>query len=97
LLHLSYIKPHWPYVAPAPYNDMYNSDDVPPAVKSDAELTDPNPLMKLFMNRVAGKTFAKEEARDKVIPVYMGLITQIDDQFGILFEFIRNRGYSITP
>ena len=22
-LHLSYIKPHWPYIAPAPYNDMY--------------------------------------------------------------------------
>ncbi len=23
-VHLSYIKPHWPYVAPAPYNDMYD-------------------------------------------------------------------------
>ena len=22
-VHLSYIKPHWPYVAPAPYHDMY--------------------------------------------------------------------------
>jgi len=22
-LHLSYIKPHWPYMAPAPYNDLY--------------------------------------------------------------------------
>ena len=22
-VHLSYIKPHWPYIAPAPYNDMY--------------------------------------------------------------------------
>ena len=25
-LHLSYIKPHWPYIAPAPYNDMYSAD-----------------------------------------------------------------------
>jgi len=92
LLHLSYIKPHWPYVAPAPYNDMYSADDVPPAIKSDDELTDTNPLMKLFMDRVAGKTFGKQEAREKVIPVYMGLITQIDDQLGILFEFMQEHG-----
>ena len=92
LLHLSYIKPHWPYVAPAPYNSMYSADDVPPAIKSEDELIDTNPLMKLFMERVAGKTFGKEEAREKVIPVYMGLITQIDDQLGILFEFMQKRG-----
>jgi len=92
LLHLSYIKPHWPYVAPAPYNNMYSADDVPPAIRSEGELNDTNPLMKLFMERVAGKTFGKEEAREKVIPVYMGLITQIDDQLGILFEFMKERG-----
>ena len=27
-LHLSYIKPHWPYIAPAPYNAMYGAGDV---------------------------------------------------------------------
>ena len=92
LLHLSYIKPHWPYVAPAPYNDMYSADDVIPAIRSDAELEDTNPLMKLFMDRVAGKTFGRDESREKVLPVYMGLITQIDDQLGILFEFMEQRG-----
>ncbi len=92
LLHLSYIKPHWPYVAPAPYNDMYSADDVVPAIRSDAELVDPNPLVKHFMGRVAGKTFGNEDARETVIPVYMGLISQIDDQLGILFDFMDERG-----
>ncbi|MDE0112515.1 MAG: sulfatase-like hydrolase/transferase [Albidovulum sp.] len=92
LLHLSYIKPHWPYVAPSPYNDMYSADDVIPAVKSDAELTDPNPLAKHFMDRVTGKTFSKETAREKIIAAYMGLISQIDDQLGILFGFMDERG-----
>ncbi|OED35993.1 phosphonate monoester hydrolase [Chromatiales bacterium (ex Bugula neritina AB1)] len=92
LLHLSYIKPHWPYVAPAPYNSMYSASDVKPPVRSDGELKDQNPLMKFFTDRVSGKTFSKEEAREKVIPVYMGLITQIDDQLGILFDFMRERG-----
>src|SRR5262249_56241897 len=29
-LHLSYIKPHWPYIAPAPYHAMYGRDDIVP-------------------------------------------------------------------
>ncbi len=89
LLHLSYIKPHWPYVAPAPYNDMYSAADVIPVVKSEGELADPNPLVKHFIERVAGKTFGKDDARETVIPVYMGLISQIDDQLGILLEFMK--------
>ena len=30
-LHLSYIKPHWPYIAPAPYHAIYGAADVLPA------------------------------------------------------------------
>ena len=92
LLHLSYIKPHWPYIAPAPYNDMYGPDDVQPAIRSEVELDDPNPLAKLFMDRVGGRTFSRDEARDTVIPTYMGLIRQIDDQLGLLFAFMEERG-----
>ena len=92
LLHLSYITPHWPYVAPAPYNSMYSAEDVIPPNKAEHELKDPNQLMGCFMNRVAGKTFGEDYAREKVIPVYMGLITQIDDQLGILFEFMEANG-----
>ncbi len=92
MLHLSYIKPHWPYVAPAPYNDMYSAANVVPAVKSKSELDNPNPLARHFMERVAGKTFGKAEARERIIPAYMGLITQIDDQLGKLLDFIEERG-----
>ena len=31
LCHLSYIKPHWPYIVPAPYNTLYGPHDVMPA------------------------------------------------------------------
>ncbi len=92
LLHLSYIKPHWPYVAPAPYNDMYTEEDVVPAIRDEAELDDPNALIGHFHSRIASKTFSREEARRKVIPAYMGLITQIDDQLGVLFSFMEERG-----
>ena len=36
LLHLSYIKPHWPYVAPAPYAGMYRAADARPLVRGGA-------------------------------------------------------------
>ena len=96
LLHLSYIKPHWPYVAPAPYNAMFGPDDVQVAIRSDIERDDPNPLMKHFMDRIAGQTFGRDEAILKVVPSYMGLIKHIDDQLGILFAFMEDRGLMET-
>jgi hypothetical protein len=26
-LHLSYVKPHWPYLAPAPYHARYSLEE----------------------------------------------------------------------
>ncbi len=91
LLHLSFIKPHWPYIAPAPYNDMYGLDDVQPVHRSEAELEDVNPLAKLYQERVSAKTFSKDEPRETTVPAYMGLIRQIDDQLGLLFAFMEDR------
>ena len=39
--HLSYIKPHWPYIVPAPYHAMYGPQDVPPAMCVSACNFDP--------------------------------------------------------
>ncbi|WP_420861243.1 alkaline phosphatase family protein [Algirhabdus cladophorae] len=92
LLHLSYIKPHWPYIAPAPYHDMYGPSDVQPVHRSEVECEDPNPLAKLYQERISARTFSNDERREATIPAYMGLIKQIDDQLGILFKFMEERG-----
>jgi arylsulfatase A-like enzyme len=91
-LHLSYIKPHWPYMAPAPYNDMYGPDDVIAAVRSPDERRDPHPVYRAFMDHDVSKTFSRDEVRAEVIPVYMGLIKQIDDQMGVLFRDMQAHG-----
>jgi arylsulfatase A-like enzyme len=91
-LHLSYIKPHWPYVAPAPYHAMYGPNHVLPAIKSDAERANPHPVHAAFMDHVEGKSFAREEVRQTVIPAYMGMIRQIDDHIGRLMAFLDERG-----
>jgi arylsulfatase A-like enzyme len=91
-LHLSYIKPHWPYIVPAPYHNMYGTSDLIPAVRSEAERSKPHDIYQAFMDERFSKAFSKDEVRERVIPAYMGLIKQIDDQLGVLFAFMEEQG-----
>ncbi len=92
LCHLSYIKPHWPYLAPAPYNDMYGPEDLPPVNRAEAERQTNHPLMQAWMAARFNKTFARDEVRDLVGPAYMGLIKQLDDEMGRLFDYLERAG-----
>ncbi|MGR3714597.1 MAG: sulfatase-like hydrolase/transferase [Shimia sp.] len=90
--HVSYIKPHWPYIVPAPYHDMYGANHVPAPLRHDAELDDPHPVLKSYQNSKIATLFSREDARQKAIPAYMGLIKQCDDQLGRLLEHLENTG-----
>lgn len=92
LCHLSYIKPHWPYIVPAPYHDMFGADDILPAVRSELERQDPHPVYRAFMDNQIGRAFSRAEVREAVIPAYMGLIKQCDDQLGKLLDFLEESG-----
>ncbi|SDE55247.1 Arylsulfatase A [Ruegeria marina] len=92
LCHLSYIKPHWPFLAPAPYNDMYKAADLPPVVRSDDERQTDHPLMQAWMNMRVCKSMARDEVRDLAGVCYMGLIKELDDQLGRLFSYLRETG-----
>ena len=93
-LHLSYIKPHWPYVAPAPYNDMYGPDDIQPVIQGVEEKDSPHPVLGAFQQHRVSQNMARAEVRKNVIPAYMGLITQLDDEIGRLMAFLEERGLS---
>jgi arylsulfatase A-like enzyme len=92
LCHLSYIKPHWPYLAPAPYNDMYSASDLPPVNRSNNELESDHPLMQAWTNMRVSQSFSRDDVRDIVGPAYMGLIKELDDQLGRLFDYLRESG-----
>ncbi|MEO0360343.1 MAG: sulfatase-like hydrolase/transferase, partial [Pseudomonadota bacterium] len=92
LLHLSYIKPHWPYIVPAPYHGMYGPEDVKPVVRSEAERGANHPILRAFMETPVAKAFAREEVRAAAIPAYMGLVKQCDDQMGRLFAWLEETG-----
>jgi arylsulfatase A-like enzyme len=92
LCHLSYIKPHWPYIVPAPYNSMYDERHVLPATRHPAEREDPHPVFEGFMESGVSRGFQRDEARLAAIPAYMGLIKQCDDQIGRLLSHLEATG-----
>ncbi|MEM7343042.1 MAG: alkaline phosphatase family protein [Chloroflexota bacterium] len=91
-LHLSYIKPHWPYIAPAPYHNLYTKDQILPAQRSEQERHTPHPVVDAFMRQDYSENFSEEYVRETVIPTYMGLIKQVDDHLGRLFSYMEDKG-----
>ncbi len=92
LCHLSYIKPHWPYLAPAPYHSIYSIGDVPPPNRNESEKRSCHPLMRAWMDTRVSKSFSRDEIRNAVAPTYMGLIFELDDQLGRLFDYLEESG-----
>ena len=91
-MHLSYIKPHWPYLAPAPYHTRYHKDHVVPAVRDERERHNPHPVYQAFMAQDYSQNFSRDEVRDTVIPAYMGLIQQVDDHVGRVLAHLKKKG-----
>lgn len=90
-LHLSYIKPHWPIIAPAPYHNMFHKDQIQRAVRCEAERENPHPVVDAFFKAEYSQSYANDEIRDIVLPAYMGLVRQVDDHIGRLMEFLEEQ------
>jgi len=88
MAHVSYIKPHWPYIVPAPYHDMYGENHVPAPLRDEVEQDNPHPVFGAYMQNKIATAFQQDAVRKKVIPAYMGLIKQCDDQFGLILEHL---------
>ncbi len=92
MAHLSFIKPHWPYIVPAPYHNMYGHNAIQPVNRDKSELQDMHPVFSAFHNSAIGQAFSRDEVRRKVTPAYMGLIKQCDDQLGRLLDHLEESG-----
>jgi len=91
-LHVSYIKPHWPYIVSEPYHAMYGADDVRDAIRSDAERDNAHPVLAAFREHAESLAFSRDDVRDTVIPTYMGLVKQLDDHLGRLIQGLKDLG-----
>ena len=90
--HVSYIKPHWPYIVPAPYHNMYGLNHVPAPTRHVSERKNAQPVFDAYMGNKIAQAFQRDEVRNKVIPAYMGLIKQCDDQLGRILDQLETSG-----
>ncbi|HYZ33439.1 MAG TPA: sulfatase-like hydrolase/transferase [Crenalkalicoccus sp.] len=93
VLHLSYVKPHWPYIAPAPYHAMFTADQCLPVQRHAAERSAAaHPVFRAFQEEEVARSFQQDAAIATVRPAYQGLIRQIDDHLGRVWEAMERLG-----
>ncbi len=103
-LHLGYYRPHPPFIAPEPYNRMYDPADMPGPVRaaSAEEEARQHPLLRFYVEAIAQGNFfqgasglasAMSEEQVRVMrAAYYGLMTEIDDQLARVIGFLEQTG-----
>ncbi|WP_037312778.1 sulfatase-like hydrolase/transferase [Ruegeria halocynthiae] len=100
--HLTYIRPHPPLVAPAPYNDMYDPSALPMPMGL------PDAYGERAMHPFFGPTMDNQTAADVVLgfddvaptseniqalrAVYLGLATEVDHHIGRVIRHLKDSG-----
>jgi arylsulfatase A-like enzyme len=100
--HLTYIRPHPPLVAPAPYNDMYDPAGVPMpqrlATIADEKELHPffGPTLDAYSPKRFVHGFDEVEPTDENVctlrAIYMGLATEVDHHVGRVVEYLKQSG-----
>jgi len=93
-VHAAYIRPHPPFVAPAPYHEMYDPDTVPQPVRHPTFEAEGavHPLLASAV-LIPGLRGPDDEAELRQLrATYYGMMTEVDTQVGRLVDGLRARG-----
>jgi arylsulfatase A-like enzyme len=103
-LHLGYYRPHPPFIAPEPYNTMYDPADMPAPVRaaSPEQEAKQHPLLRYYVENIKQSNFfqggvgaasAMNEHEVRTMrAVYYGLMSEVDAQLGRVFDFLDRSG-----
>ncbi len=109
-LHVSYLSPHPPFVAPAPYHDIYAPGDVPSPIRAatvDAEASQHPFLAHYLHNQRGWGIHCDHDSRNNLAlsdddvlqarATYYGMMSEVDAQIGRLLDYLRaSRVYDDT-
>ncbi len=86
--HVSFIRPHPPFLAPAPYDTMFDPASVPQPVRAETRAAEgaQHPLLGVMINHpfVASPDDAQEQR--ELQATYYGMLAEVDDQLGRIFN-----------
>ena len=86
--HVSYLRPHPPYVVPAPYNDMFDPAEVPEPLRHPDPATEGavHPFLAAALAIVPSPRDRLDQ--DQLRATYYGMIAEVDHQLGVLLDGI---------
>jgi len=91
-VHASYLRPHTPYRAVAPYHDRYDPADVPLPVRAEtAEAEGAQHLIAEVAMTIVGAPADEAEIR-QIRATYYGMMAEVDDQVGRLLDWLDESG-----
>ena len=92
--HLSLLRPHPPFVAPAPYHKLYKPGELhSPRRHPDRERqARQHPFLKFFLENTTHSWNGDDAELEESIASYYGLMTEVDENLGRLFTFLKNTG-----
>jgi arylsulfatase A-like enzyme len=92
--HLSILRPHPPFIAPEPYNAMYDPTDVPGFVRRatpDDEAAQ-HPWLAHQLSRRLFRAPADEKKLRRLKAVYYGLMSEVDAAIGRVIACLKETG-----
>lgn len=92
--HLSLLRPHPPFVAPEPYNAMYDPTSVPGFTRCATPDDEgrQHPWLAHQLSRRLFRAPANEKKLRRLKAVYYGLMSEVDAEIGRLIHFVKERG-----
>jgi arylsulfatase A-like enzyme len=93
-LHLVYLRPHPPFIAPEPYNGMYDPATVPAFRRAADAKTEGerHPFLAWHLSRERKAASMPEHHLRQLRATYWGLISEVDAQIGRLIASLKQSG-----
>jgi hypothetical protein len=93
-IHLSYLRPHPPWVAPEPYNSLYppnELNDFERHVDIETERAQ-HPFMSHYLDRPYTAAPADDKKLARLKSSYFGLMSEVDHNLGRIFDYLKESG-----
>ena len=104
LAYVSFMHPHPPLTAPAPYNALYDPAEMAPPRRAESPAAEAaqHPFLDYYLGRprelfyVAGQGVETEDVTEEEVrrmrATYLGLISEVDDHIGRIVQRLKDQG-----
>nr|WP_296780061.1 sulfatase-like hydrolase/transferase [Rhodococcus sp. (in: high G+C Gram-positive bacteria)] len=92
LCKVSFVTPHYPFVVPPEYLEMYDVDSLPTPVRSSPENWDHHPAVDIYREACGLDEPLTELQTKEAVRAYYGLVSFMDAQVGRVLDALRDSG-----